>query len=338
MTGSPSADPCDRIVSYLRRSKVFSGLPGANPDAPPSVSFLAQGEYNANYLVEAGDIRYVFRVNHGSQLGLADQISYEFEALSAVTPSGVTPEPFFADPAPEGFPGGVLLMRFIPGRALDYASDLEKAGRTFARIHALAPSDRLIVQADPVADIARESLALLRRFPDHPRRDVLDDLLAYHGRIERLGRENREFFAADPPCMVNTEVNSGNFIVDGEAARLVDWEKAVVSSRYQDLGHFVCPTTTLWKTDVTLGGPAVARFLRAYARELERLGRRPPSQADLERGTSLLSKVIILRGLSWCFMAWHEYAGSGRTLKNPAAFAVIERYLDNRRCFLAAAT
>ncbi len=328
----------NRIAAYLRASPAFAALPGASPGAPLAVSFLAQGEYNANYLIETGGARLVFRINFGSQLGLADQISYEYAALAAVAPSGVTPRPHFADPAPEGLPGGVLLMEYLPGRALDYRTDLEKAGRTFARIHALAPSDALIAQTDPVADIAAESLRLLRRFPDHPRRDVLDDLLAYHERVTALGLENQAFFRAEAPVMVNTEVNSGNFLVEGETARLVDWEKAAVSSRYQDLGHFVCPTTTLWKTGLTLDQEAIGRFLRAYAAELDALGAGSPRLADLTRGTALLSKVIVLRGLSWCYMAWHEYAVSERTLKNPGVFSVIERYLDNRRCFLPAAT
>ena len=317
-----------RITTYLSAS---GRLPG-----PISATFLARGEYNENYLVRASGKKYVFRINHGSQLGLSDQIGYEFKALQAVAPSKATPKPFFVDPAPHGLPGGVLLMQYLPGGPLDYRRDMDKAGEIFARIHALPPSAELLVQADPVRDIAAESLAMLNRYPDHARKDVRADLLAYHDYILRLGEEQGALFRTEAPAMVNTEVNSGNFCIGDQGAFLVDWEKAVVSSRYQDLGHFVCPTTTLWKTDITLGPDAKQRFLAAYAGKLAELGAVVPSMDALSAGTEILSKTVILRGLSWCYMAWHEYAASGRTLKNADTFAVIKRYLDNRQCFLPA--
>ena len=50
-----------------------------------SVSFLAAGEYNANYLVTTQNDRFVLRINHGSQLGLGqDQIAYEYKVLQAL--------------------------------------------------------------------------------------------------------------------------------------------------------------------------------------------------------------------------------------------------------------
>lgn len=318
----------DNIEAYL--------LERGFPPAPIRAAFLARGEYNENYLIRTPEGKYVFRINHGSQLGLTNQIGYEFKVLEAVAPSNVTPRPFFCDPAPPGLPGGVLLMEYLPGGPLDYRRDLEKAGEVFARIHALPPSGDLMVQAEPVLDIARESLALINRYPDHPRSEVRADLLALHERIVRLGQEHRGFFKNDALVMANTEVNSGNFLVSDQGAFLVDWEKAAITSRYQDLGHFVCPTTTLWKTDVTLEAPDRKRFLAAYAATLTQLGAAPPSPDELDAGTDLLSKAVVLRGLSWCYMAWHEYAASGRALKNPGAFAVINRYLDNRQCFLSA--
>lgn len=38
------------------------------------VSFLAAGEYNENFPVEAAYGNFVLRINHGGQLGLDDQI------------------------------------------------------------------------------------------------------------------------------------------------------------------------------------------------------------------------------------------------------------------------
>lgn len=318
----------DTIARYLTGTKRLDG--------PFTVAFLAAGEYNANYLVElAGGGRFVFRMNHGSQLGLADQIGYEFSVLMAVAPSGVTPRPLFCDPAPKSLPGGVLLMEFLPGRPLNYRTDLARAARIFARVHALPPTAGLIAQPDPVTAIADESYSLLTRFPDHPLPELRDRLLAYRETVLDLGRRHAADFAAEAPVMVNTEVNSGNFLMDDAAGdHLVDWEKAVISARYQDLGHFLVPTTTLWKTDVVLSPEQKRAFLAAYRAELEALGAPAP---DLERMlalTRVLERTILLRALAWCHMAFYEYTMTERAIANPATLATIRRYLEDAPCFV----
>ncbi len=65
----------------IKRFLEHSGWVGA----PVSVSFLPAGEYNENFLVtDSAGANSVFRFNHGSQLGLADQIEYESRVLEAV--------------------------------------------------------------------------------------------------------------------------------------------------------------------------------------------------------------------------------------------------------------
>lgn len=290
---------------------------------PPEVSFLAAGEYNRNYLVRAGDERLVFRINHGSQLGLDDQIGYEFTALRCVAPSGVTPLPLRVHPDPEPFGGGAMLMTFLPGAPLVYERDRERAADIFARIHALPPCPELLTQQDPVAAIASESLALIRRYPDHALARQRRMLLGYHERIVRLGQDHRDLFAADPLCVVNTEVNSGNFLVSPDAAYLVDWEKAVVSSRHQDLGHFLAPTTTLWRTETLFSAQEKLDFLQAYHRRLDN----PPPLEELLRLCRVMEQVIILRGLSWCFMAHHEYAHGIKALTDEVTRERIGLYM-----------
>jgi aminoglycoside phosphotransferase (APT) family kinase protein len=323
------------------------------------VSFLAAGEYNENYLVTAGDGtgpgpgpggpavdvpeseagarpedsasngRYVFRINHGSQLGLEKhQIEYEFRVLKAVELSGVTPKPLFVDRDGIGRGRGVMLMQFLPGRPLDYESDSEQAAEVFAQVHELPVSEELIRQENPVLDIARESAGLMERYTDHPMRDVYRLLKEYHARVLRLADEHGDDFRNDRLCIVNTEVNSGNFLVHRGRARLVDWEKAVVSCRYQDLGHFLVPTTTQWKTDFTFDRESRGAFLRAYAQrtniELEKL-------SELTR---IMEQTILLRALSWCYMAYYEYTRRNRELKDEVTFNKISQYLGEAECIL----
>ena len=292
-------------------------------ETTPQVRFLAAGEYNQNYLILDGDTRLVFRINHGSQLGLADQIEYEFKALQCVAPSGATPRPLRVHGDARPFGGGVMLMEYLPGGPLVYERDWERAAEIFARIHALPPCPELLVQADPVAAIASESLALIERYPEHALPRQRGMLLGYHERITRLGEDSRALFAADRLCVVNTEVNSNNFLISPESAYLVDWEKAVVSSRHQDLGHFLAPTTTLWKTETIFSPQQKRDFLKAYHRRLEN----PPALEELLRLSRIMEQVIILRGLSWCFMAHHEYTHAAKPLTDEGTRERIELYM-----------
>lgn len=302
-------------------------------EPPLSVEFLAAGEYNENFLVtDAHAGKSVFRVNHGSQLGLTDQIKYEFRVLEAVMPSGVTPVPYHVDPSPEPVAGGALLMEFLPGVPLDYSKDHAAAADIFARIHALAPPAGLVTQERPVLDIAAESMGLLTRFSDHPLERERKTLLEYHDTIARLGEDSLWLFEGEPLCIVNTEVNSHNFLINREKSYLVDWEKAVTSCRYQDLGHFLTPTTTRWRSDYVYAGEEKRRFLRRYH------GKGTPGMPfeELCEKTRILERTIILRGLSWCFMAYYEYTKGERALKSEYTFRKIKEYLSDIPWFLSA--
>jgi len=300
------------------------------------VEFLAAGEYNENYRVQADGRRYVFRINHGSQLGLSNQIEYEYRVLQSLENSGVTPRPFeyMLD---SDIPGdGVLLMEYIPGDPLEYEKDFDEAARIFAAVHSQPLSADLIVQKKPVFDIAAESLGLIERFEDHPLKEQRLRLRTYHTEVLRLGEETETLFDEEPLCIVNTEVNSNNFIMrrrrkQGPCGFLVDWEKAVVSCRYQDLGHFVVPTTTLWKSDFTFDCESRLRFLETY-RSCMDLGL---SLEELSMKTEVLEKTILLRALSWCFMAYYEYSLEDRTLANQDTFEKIQMYMENMECFLS---
>lgn len=304
-------------------------------DAPITVSFLAAGEYNINYLVKSNKGLEVLRINQGSQLGLGQkQIAYEYKVLQALSMSGVTPRPIACHPHPEPLGGGALLMTYLPGKALVYRRDLDRAADIFARVHSVAVPQGLVIQADPVRDIAQESKGLINRFPDHPLKKECNQILVYHDKVLALADRTRALFAGEDLCLVNTEVNSGNFLISDVGAYLVDWEKAVESYRYQDLGHFMVPTTTLWKSDTVLTPKEKKRFLAAY-----RQAACPEMEVDeLILKTSMMEKTILLRALSWCYMAWYEYTQTDRPLQNPTTFAKINQYLADIPWILASVT
>ena len=184
------------------------------PFSREDVCFLAAGEYNENYIVNVGP-GYVLRINHGSQLGLEDQIGYEFNVLQSVVSSGVTPRPYRVDSQTKVMGRGTLLMQYLPGGAFQYGRDTIKAADVFARLHSLPVSSDLLVQAAPVHAIAAESLELLQRYRTPALHSEQKRLLKYHDHILNLAETSGDLFVNDPLVIVNTEVNSGNFIVDG---------------------------------------------------------------------------------------------------------------------------
>ena len=290
-----------------------------------ALSPLGQGEYNLNYSFlhpETGQ-RLVLRLNTGSQMHLDRQIEYEFSALQALLPSGRTPRPLFCDGS--SLPWGALVMEWLPGRSLRYETDLEAAAEILSDIHALPvpPDCALLSPASPARSIYGECLAMAERYLTWDRADLaaarlLETLIREIGRLPLEG-------GGGPRCMVNTELNSGNFLInEGARSYLVDWEKPLLSEAAQDLAHFLAPTTTFWKTDDILDQEAVGRFLRAYRRAAA--GRF--DTGTLTQRLPLFLTVTCLRGVSWCAMALREYEEPGRALTNPDTLRKIRAYLS----------
>ena len=111
------------LASYLKR-RVFLGALGLSEGEPVVFSPLGQGEYNVNYsfIHPRTGKKLVLRINTGSQMHLEDQIGYEFTALQYLVPSGRTPKPLFCDREQ-----GLLVMEWLPGRTLDYKTDMDEA-------------------------------------------------------------------------------------------------------------------------------------------------------------------------------------------------------------------
>ena len=97
-------------------------------------------------------------------------------------------------------------------------------------------------------------------------------------------------------CCINTELNSTNFLINGEGKGnyLVDWEKPVYGEPAQDLGHFLAPTTTFWKTDVILDQDRIDAFLDTY---IEKVNGRFDTTGLKER-TYIYIPVTCLRGIT----------------------------------------
>lgn len=288
--------------------------------AMPDFSPLGQGEYNVNYTFDHPDGRkLVLRINRGSQMHLADQIGYEFSALKVLEPSGRTPRAIFCDPSMH-----CLVMEHLPGRPLRYETDMEIAAEIFADIHALPPAQGLLEPKNPLTAIIDECRQMVEHYYTWNKADPEVVRL-----LETLEREISSKDLTTPAglrkCIVNTEVNSGNFLINpGGSSYLIDWEKPLISEPAQDLGHFLVPTTTFWKTDVILAPGEIRHFVRCYERAVA--GRF--ETASLTERLPLYFTVTCLRGVTWCAMAYREYCQPGRAITNPDTFEKLRAYLE----------
>ena len=289
-------------------------------DAVPHFTPLGQGEYNINYAFDHPDGRkLVLRINRGSQMHLPDQIGYEFHALKTLEESGRTPRAIFCDSAMH-----CLVMEHLPGRPLQYETDLEVAAEIFADIHALPVGGTLIERENPLVAILEECRQMVAHYYewDQANPEVVELLKTLE---EEISDKDLTAPVGLRKCIVNTEVNSGNFLINpGSQSYLIDWEKPLISEPAQDLGHFLVPTTTFWKTDVILSPEEIRHFVRCYDRavagrfETESLSRRLP----------LYFTVTCLRGVTWCAMAYREYCQPGRAISNPDTFEKLKAYLE----------
>jgi aminoglycoside phosphotransferase (APT) family kinase protein len=292
---------------------------------------LAQGEYNINYSFThpVNGERLLLRVNCGSQMHLQNQIAYEAGALELLQASGRTPKVYYVDGSLEKLDHGVLVMEYLPGRSLDYHSDLKLAAQCLADIHSVpVPADAgLLSPGDPLRAILEECEEMVKVYMDSPLGDgetknlirrMLDD--GWKSLADRKVSDSYK-------CCINTELNSTNFLINGAGKPnyLIDWEKPLYGDPAQDLGHFLAPTTTFWKTDVILTDDAIEGFLDDYIAAVD--GRFPVE--GLRERVHTFIPITCLRGVTWCAMAWVQYQEPDKLIFNESTFRKLEAYLSH---------
>lgn len=208
------------LQKYLANPAVTAAL-----DLPAhggwELGFLAQGEYNINYLLASEDgFRQVLRVNVGTQIGKpgGEQIAYEAAALRALDWRNVAPALRYVDASLQVLPYGVLAMEYLPGNPLCYddPAQIAAAAQALARLHqtSIAPDHPFIVRRPLHDDLAEASAWLApylacERAPQQLR-TIFAALLAQAETAAHKGA------AQFPPSrgLVHTDVQAHNFIVD----------------------------------------------------------------------------------------------------------------------------
>lgn len=325
----------DRIpgLSKYVNSNKFLAFLQVSPEEAQQVhySFLAQGEYNCNYdfIHPVTGKHLVLRINCGSQMHLNNQITYEYNALQLLQASGRTPAVYYVDDSKQVLPHGILVMNFLKGCALDYEKDLDSAALCLADIHSLPipKENSLIVAHNPLQAILKECREMFSVYETSPLSDPV--IIKWINQLLQKGEERIVTETLNSPylCCINTELNNTNFLVDEENGftRLIDWEKPLLGDPAQDLGHFLAPTTTFWKTDIILNKKQVTEFVESY---ICGVNQRYPTKDLLER-VNVYLPITCLRGITWCSMAYIEYQNPDRKLRNESTWKKIREYLSH---------
>lgn len=315
----------NNIYTYLKEKKLIKEL---NLTEKYKVSFLAQGEYNINYLLEGNCNKYVFRVNTGSQLNIENQIKYEFNAIKRLEISGVTPKAYYVDNSKSFMGCGILIMEFLKGKPLDYNKDLLKAAEIFSKIHSIPLNSNdeksFIIEDNIFTDRISEGKILLKDFMIAP--SVTNEHKDFFVNFLKWAEDNRnkeKYFMEDKWHVINnTEVNSHNFIIGENKSYLIDWEKPVISDPCEDLTQFLAETTTLWKTDYILTKEEKECFFKFYEEKVQN------GRNNIRERVEMYTPYLYLRALSWCAYAWLEYQKPDKAIKNLDTLKKIEQYLD----------
>lgn len=332
----------DSFVNEYVKNKDYRAALGLPEIIDEKYEPLAQGEYNANYLFvhPINDQKLLLRVNCGSQMHLNHQISYEARALSFLADSGRTPEVLWVD---EDAEYGILVERYLPGKHLDYKNEKQMKGvaACLADIHSIkfpeeetiscnpesadADTNKLIAPIDSLTAILEECESMISKYMES---DLANHAAKNRIRIllDRAWNMAKSRDCSSPyRCCINTELNSTNFLVDNDNTYLVDWEKPLYGDPAQDLGHFLAPTTTFWKTDVILGEDEIDAWIRNY---IDCVGGRYDT-SGIEQRTKMFLLITCMRGICWCAMAWVEYQEPDRLLRNESTANKLRQYLSD---------
>jgi len=192
-----------------------------------NVSQLSGGLTNENFLVEAGGERYVMRVPGQSTELLAIDRENEVYNTKAAATTGIGPRVL------EHVPGlDILVLEFIPGKTMSAGSlqSTAMAGRIAASFHRLHDSPRFLKDFN-MFRLIEQYLAIVEEhgvtIPDRYR-----DWLPAVGRIEEAVAAN-----ALPSVPCHNDLLCENFIDDGTALRIVDYELSGNNDPCFDLGN-----------------------------------------------------------------------------------------------------
>ena len=256
-----------------------------------SVRRLGGGGIQDNWLIVCGDgARYVVRLNAQTVLSLSHDKATEFFLIRALHEAGVRPLP--APVAYLDIEGGAAVYGFVGGESRGGGtvrtalaqpqwgeSLVAQLGEFLSGLHAIEPTglpravrDKLLVFSGTHA-----SDAMLARLASNAA--LADELAMGEGFRELIAavreqivafRESESSATAYRGALCHGDFRNGNFLADPSVSHaplqaVLDWEFAVISDPYEDLGWFLSPSWRFGQLTLSAGGLSDASpFLRAY--------------------------------------------------------------------------
>ena len=342
MADAPIEVTSEIATDYLRSNRALLETLDIDAADAPSLAAepLKQGEHNANFTFvhPRTQAKHVLRVNYLSQMGLDDQIGYEYRALEFLQPSGRVPKPRYLDSSKQLCGHGALVMDYYEGEWLDYEipGNVVEAARMLADVHAVPVGADCPLQRP--GDPLRAQFDVCVGFFDNYRRSALADehVVNAIGQMQRITRAVLEapFDPHDSAHALNTEAVAVHFLIpqDGSPGHMVDWENPLVGEVAQDVAYFLSPTTTIWDTDYIFPKADREAFLSTYWAQVA--GRFP--EGRFEQRFDAYVKSNCLLGITWSANAWVEYHDPARPLKNAKTFEKLKQYLSQEfldQCF-----
>ena len=319
-------------IERLIKSREYREGLGLPENVEEKYELLAAGEYNVNlsFTHPISGEKLILRINQGSQMHLESQIEYEANTLRLLKDSGRTPRLYYVDGSKKYLDKSILVMEYLPGVALDYEKDLMKAADILVDIHrqALPYESGLIEAGSGFSFVLDECEEMFKHYTEskYADKDIENRIRHLLDMGWKLSKSGEVSFDGLYKCLINTELNSTNFLINEEGKNyLIDWEKAVFGYPAQDIGHFLAPTSTFWKTDIILTKAEIDDFITRY---IEKAGRYFDTKGIRETAIAFI-KINCLRGLSWCAMAFVQYKEADKEIMNESTRIKLGQYLED---------
>jgi thiamine kinase-like enzyme len=191
------------------------------------VSQLSGGLTNENYLVESGGQKYVMRIPGQSTELLAIDRANEVHNTRAAATTGIGPRVL------EHIPGlDVLVLEFIPGPTMSAKTlqSKEMAGRMAASFRRLHRSPRFLEDFN-MFRLIEYYLGIV----DQEQVTIPDDYREWLPAVARIEQAVAVWALPSVPC--HNDLLCENFIDDGSALRIVDYELSGNNDPCFDLGN-----------------------------------------------------------------------------------------------------
>lgn len=318
-------------IFELISSKEYRKNLGLPKEVREEYSFLARGEYNTNLLFvhPITGKKMILRINEASQMELYNQIEYEANALKILEKTGRTPRVFYVDNTRRYYEKGILVMEYLNGRKLSYDKDVKTAIEILIDIHRCKLDDRtqLIRPKEGFAFVLDECEKMFSVYEESTYKDLEISKLIRNllDMGKEIAIEHEELLKSSYKTIINTELNSSNFLInEDEISYLIDWEKPVIASPSQDIGHFLAPTTTFFRSDKIFTLEEIREYIDTYIE----MAKPHFDTRNLGKLSRCFVKINCLRGLSWCAMAMVEYRDGTKGIINKETNMKISAYLS----------